>query len=153
MFWHSHMVSQIVWMKGYFSLQRKEKWSKNGIWPQRRIAPHSACFPSSYAAHCRFSLCNVLNNDIIIDLADILHCQKSKQYTGGWRNGLHTLTYIILMWVQCKKEGRCWDESVFYCQLSFALLNSEELQSFLFPFQVVSYHHSKIYKPHSRKDM
>lgn len=43
----------------------------------------------SVACLCSANLCNVLSNDIIIALADILHCQTSKQYTGGWRNGFH----------------------------------------------------------------
>lgn len=118
MFWHLHIVSQIVWIRVCFLYRGKESRARTTSGPGDRTAPNMSFFPSSLlllvlpqsaACLCSTNLCNVLNNDIIIAVAGTLHCQTSKQYTGGWKNGLHTHTYIMLMRVLYERAVQGWE--------------------------------------------
>lgn len=110
-FWHLLRASQIVWIRVCFLCRGKKSRARTTSGPGDRVAPNmtslhifSLVVSQSVACLCSTNRCNVLSNDIITALAVILHCQTSKQYTGGWRNESHTRTYIILMRALHKRE-------------------------------------------------
>lgn len=123
----AHSFLKLSWIRVCFLCRGMESRARTTSGPGDRKRSEHGCLiylspsPNSVACPCSANLCNVLSNDIIIALADILHCQTSKQYTGGWRNGFHYPHIhhpdegFLFEGGERERRGPCLDESEANC--------------------------------------